>query len=99
MADFVIGDYIWDENKSAINAKKHGVTFMEARTVFDDINAIYRADDIHSRNEERFVVIGESEKTRLLMVCHCYFESGNIKRLISARKADKQETNLYKKGE
>ena len=65
------------------------------KTVFSDDFAVYFPDDEHSQNEERFIVIGESARSKLLMVCHCYRENGEVIRLISARKADKSETDLY----
>ena len=61
----------WDEGKNKSNFQKHGISFNEAQTVFSDDLAIYLADDEHSEDEERFVVIGESARTRLLVVCHC----------------------------
>jgi len=85
----------WDENKNQINIKKHGISFEEAETVFDDDNAIYLDDDEHSQDEERFVVIGRNEKQKVLVVCHCYRENSAIIRIISARKADKLETDWY----
>jgi hypothetical protein len=87
--------YIWDENKNIINIQKHSVSFTEAWTVFDDEFVIYLADDEHSQDEERFVVIGESVLKRLLIVCHCYRENDEKVRLISARKAKKAEINCY----
>ena len=85
----------WDENKNQINIKKHGISFEEAEAVFDDDNAIYLDDEEHSQEEARFVVIGRNEKQKTLVVCHCYRDSGTIIRLISARKADKLETDWY----
>ncbi|MCL2693521.1 MAG: BrnT family toxin [Oscillospiraceae bacterium] len=85
----------WDERKNQINIKKHGISFEEAQTVFDDDDAILIADDKHSEDEERFIIIGESELSRLLVVCHCCRESETVVRLISARKANKKETDLY----
>jgi hypothetical protein len=85
----------WDESKNQINIKKHGISFEEAQTVFDDDDAILIADDKHSEDEERFIIIGESELSRLLVVCHCCRESETVVRLISARKANKKETDLY----
>jgi hypothetical protein len=87
--------YEWDENKNQINIKKHGVSFEEAWTVFIDENHIYEIDDEHSQNEERFIIIGMSEQLKLLYVCHCYRESGDVIRLISARKAEKREAKAY----
>ena len=87
--------FAWDEEKSRINFQKHGVSFNEAKTVFSDDFLIYLADEEHSRDEERFIVIGESARLRLLVVCHCYREDDEIIRLISARKATKTETDWY----
>ena len=85
----------WDENKNRINIKKHGVSFSEAMTVFDDPNVLYKPDPDHSQNEERFIALGFSEKMHVLVVCHCYYESDFIIRIISARKATALETNQY----
>jgi hypothetical protein len=87
--------YEWDEDKNQINIKKHGVSFEEAWTVFNDENHLYEIDDEHSFNEERFVIIGMSEHSKLLYVCHCYRENGDVIRLISARKAEKGEIEAY----
>jgi uncharacterized DUF497 family protein len=85
----------WDENKNESNIHKHGISFDEAWTVFGDENAVFIADEDHSFYEERFIVIGYSDKPRLLVVCHCYRESDTVIRIISARKADKKERDLY----
>jgi hypothetical protein len=85
----------WDEDKNQANIKKHGISFEEAWTVFNDENQIYELDDEHSYNEERFVIIGMSKQSKLLYVCHCYRDSGNITRIISARRTDKIETEIY----
>jgi hypothetical protein len=85
----------WDENKNKSNFLKHGISFNEAQTVFSDDLAIYLTDDRHSEDEQRFIVIGESARTRLLVVCHCYRESETVIRLISARKAEGSECELY----
>jgi len=85
----------WDEEKNSSNITKHGITFNEAITVFDDDEAIFIRDDAHSQNEERFSVIGFSERLRLLIVCHCYRNNDTIVRIISARKANKSEELLY----
>jgi uncharacterized DUF497 family protein len=87
--------FIWDEDKNISNIKKHGVSFNEATSVFDDENAVYFDDAAHSLEEERFIVIGMSEMNKLLMVCHCYRDDDSIIRLISARKANKKESNSY----
>ena len=72
------------------------ITFEEASTVFEDDNLIYKLDEKHSVNEERYKIIGMSVYPRLLMVCHCIRE-GNTVRIISARKANKTETKEYER--
>ena len=92
-----MGDYIfsWDKNKNESNIQKHGVSFLEAMTVFDDRNALYKSDPDHSEHEERFIILGLSKNPRLLVVCHCYRENDKTIRIISARKATKSETKQY----
>jgi uncharacterized DUF497 family protein len=84
----------WDERKSASNKKKHGVTFEEAKSVFTDQFARLISDPDHSDDEDRFILLGTSIHSRLLVVCHCVRENDSI-RIISARKADKQEHEIY----
>lgn len=84
----------WDANKSASNEKKHGISFNEAKTVFTDQFARLISDPDHSEDEDRFILLGTSIHSRLLVVCHC-IRSNDCIRIISARKADKQERNLY----
>ena len=86
----------WDKNKAALNKKRHGVSFEEAATVFYDENAIEFYDPDHSESEDRFIMLGMSIKLRVLVVCHCVRKSGSIIRIISARKATKQETVKYR---
>ena len=85
----------WDERKAAANAKKHGVSFEEAKSVFVDEQAKLIDDPDHSLDEDRFVLLGLSSSLRLLVVCHCYRDEGNIIRFISARKATTQESRFY----
>ena len=85
----------WDENKNEINKKKHGVSFDEAKTVFYDENALLISDPEHSQDEERFIILGLSKKANLLVVCHCLRASETVIRIISARKATKNETKQY----
>lgn len=85
----------WDEKKSLSNKKKHGISFEEAQTVFLDENALLIHDPDHSREEDRFVLLGMSFKLRLLIVCHCYRKSKNIIRIISARRATRAEHKQY----
>ena len=77
--------------------KLTSVTFSEAATVFDDDNAVYFEDEAHSQDEERFIVIGFSERARMLMVCHCYRNGDLLIRIISARKADREESEYYRR--
>lgn len=85
----------WDEHKAATNAKKHGVSFDEAKSVFLDEHAKLIDDPDHSDDEDRFVLLGLSRTLRLLVVCHCYRSEGNIIRIISARKASSREAMSY----
>lgn len=62
----------WDERKAAANAKKHGVSFDEAKSAFYDERAKLIDDPDHSGEEDRFVLLGLSSVLRLLVVCHCY---------------------------
>jgi uncharacterized DUF497 family protein len=86
----------WDENKAKANERKHGISFLEAMTVFSDKDAVLMDDDIHSYEEDRFILLGVSNQTNLLMVCRCYRDEYNAIRLISARKANKQEEKIYR---
>lgn len=85
----------WDENKNIINKKKHKISFEEAQSVFYDPEALLINDPEHSQEEERFIIMGQSLKANLLVVCHCYRESETVIRIISARKATKTETSQY----
>ena len=89
----------WDESKNKLNIKKHGISFEEASTVFYDDEALIISDESHSEDEERFVLIGFSHKFNLLVVCHCYRQNESIIRIISARKATKNERKEYLKNE
>ncbi|MCI0666759.1 MAG: BrnT family toxin [Methylococcaceae bacterium] len=85
----------WDRKKGESNVKKHGVSFDEARTVFYDEHAIQFYDPDHSDEEDRFILLGQSFKPQILVVCHCVRTSETIVRIISARKADKDEAREY----
>jgi uncharacterized DUF497 family protein len=89
--------FIWDEGKARTNERKHGVTFNEAKTVFYDDNAELIGDPDHSGHEDRFVMLGMSDRARILIVCHCYRESNSIIRIISARKATRKEQAQYRR--
>lgn len=87
----------WDSNKNVLNQKKHGVSFEEAKTVFADELGRLIPDPDHSDGEERFILMGVSACSRLLVVCHCERDEDTI-RIISARKADKFEKRQYEGG-
>ena len=85
----------WDARKATLNANKHGVSFEEAQSVFSDDQARLIDDPEHSDDEERFVLLGLSSSLRLLVVVHCYRAEGNVIRIISARKATREEQRFY----
>jgi uncharacterized DUF497 family protein len=85
----------WHSTKSAVNAKKHGISFDEAKSVFSDENAKLISDPDHSDDEDRFLLLGISVRLRTLVVCHCYRGDDNIIRIISARKATTSESKIY----
>ena len=83
----------WDLGKARKNIRSHGVSFDEASTAFGDALSLTIYDPLHSDDEDRFVLIGNSHKNRLLVVVHT--ERGNRIRIISARKATKNERRQY----
>jgi len=85
----------WDERKNRENQRKHGVSFEEARSVFFDQQAVEFYDDGYMEMEDRFLLLGVSAKLRILMVCHCLRQGGGVIRIISARKATKNEQREY----
>ncbi len=89
----------WHKAKEILNIKKHNITFVEASTIFDDYFALYIEDEVHSNNEDRFVVIGYSNKGRLLttVITERYSETKKIIRIISARKSTKNERKIYER--
>jgi uncharacterized DUF497 family protein len=85
----------WDEKKNKANIRKHGVSFEEAQTAFLDEHAIRFFDPDHSQTEERFLLLGISQRLRVVVVCHCHRADEAVIRLISARKANKREESDY----
>lgn len=85
----------WDDTKSLLNKKKHGVSFEEASSAFSDENGILINDPDHSDDEDRFILLGLSMQLRLLVVCHCYRKDDDVIRIISARKAESHEAKSY----
>jgi uncharacterized protein len=90
-------EFSWNTKKAEINLKKHKVSFDEAVTVFYDEFATEYFDDTHSDDEDRFLMLGLSSKLRILIVCHCLRDSNNMIRIISARKATKNESKYYRR--
>lgn len=87
--------FTWDPAKALENERKHGIAFDEAKTVFSDEGALLIDDPDHSADEDRFIIIGFSSNARLLTVCHCYRESDQVIRIISARKSTRTESGQY----
>jgi uncharacterized protein len=85
----------WDARKAAENRRKHGVSFEEAEAVFSDEHALLVDDPEHSAEEARFILMGLSSRLRVLVVVHAYREAQSVIRLISARKANRQERMIY----
>lgn len=86
----------WDGNKAERNISKHGVSFEEAKTVFDDPLYVDFYDPDHSENEERYLIVGQSSRGRLLIVS--YTEREDSIRLISAREVTRTEREAYEEG-
>ena len=86
----------WDEKKAAVNLSKHGISFEEARTVFDDPLYVDFYDPDHSDEEERYIIVRESQPGNLLIVS--YTERADFIRLISARKVTRVEREVYEEG-
>lgn len=85
----------WDPRKADANLQKHGVSFDDAQTVFSDERARLIDDPDHSADEERFLLLGLSASLRLVVVAHCYRAAGGVIRIISARKATRDEQRHY----
>ncbi len=88
--------YEWDPKKAEANQRKHGVSFEEAATVFQDLNAVTFEDPDHSDEEPREVTVGLSRSGRVLFLSHC--DRRKRIRIISARKATPKEREQYAEG-
>jgi uncharacterized DUF497 family protein len=86
-------EFEWNPDKAALNLEKHGVSFQQAATVFDDPLSVTFPDPDHSTGESRYVIIGVSRFGQLLVVAHT--DRGEKVRIISARKASRQERRFY----
>ncbi|MFH1076997.1 MAG: BrnT family toxin [Pseudomonadota bacterium] len=89
-------EFEWDQNKAAFNLSSHGVSFDEAKTVFNDPLYVDFFDPDHSYNEHRYIIIGQSVNNRLLLVA--YTERENTIRLINSREATRKERKDYEEG-
>ena len=88
-------EFEWNPAKDKANLKRHGVSFEEAKSVFYDDYAVQFYDENHSEEEDRFLLLGMSNRSKLLMIVHCERDNGNKIRLISARKATSNESTYY----
>lgn len=86
--------YLWHPDKARANVRKHGIAFIEATTVFQDPHARIMYDPDHSADEHRQIIIGHSNRDRLLFVSF-HERDDNVVRLISARKATRAERMMY----
>ena len=89
--------FTWDPRKAASNRRKHGVSFEEAGSAFADRLSIAVPDPDHSENEERYLLLGLSDRDRLLVVAHV--ERGDVIRIINARPATRRERRRYEEGD
>lgn len=91
--------YEWNEEKNKLNQEKHGISFEEAKEVFEDALQISRLDHRFSYFEERWITVGSTTKYKVLVVANLFFteEGEEIIRIVSARKANKQERHSYEK--
>lgn len=85
----------WDERKSVLNKRKHGLSFEEAKAAFLDENALLIPDPDHSEDESRFILLGLGARLRILVVCHAYRKDEQVIRIISARRASPKEQRQY----
>ena len=94
-------EFDWSAEKAEANLKKHEVAFEEARTAFFDDYARQFFDDDNSEDEDRFLLLGMSNRSRILIICHCVREGSEsaggkeVIRIISARKATATERTFY----
>lgn len=87
-------EYEWDRKKAKENEEKHGVSFEEAITAFQDDRGLYLPDP-QQHEEERFILIGMAASTRILFVVHAEVVTRNRTRIISARVASKRQRLMY----
>ena len=92
-------NFEWNVEKEVINIKKHGIDFEQAAYVFSDPFALNKYDNMHSEEEDRWILLGKSLNEVILVVVHTFKDENDIEfvRIISARKATKKEKQAYKK--
>jgi uncharacterized DUF497 family protein len=90
--------FVWDEIKNKSNQQKHGIWFDEAQTIWADPGANEFFDPEHSNDEERFIRIGYSVRSRILLVVFCELKEGEVVRIVSARKATSREKKDHEEG-
>jgi len=83
--------FVWDDGKNHENVRKHGISFEEAATVFENFPLEVYFDPDHSEHEDRYIALGFSNNGRVLLVVHCENPTGSEIRIISARRATKRE--------
>ncbi len=88
-------EFQWDKEEATFNRQTHGISFVEAKSIFFDENARIIPDPEYPREEERFILIGLSVTVRQIVVCRCFKEGENMIRLLSARKATSCESEQY----
>ena len=86
----------WDEAKQKLNQRKHGISFKKAQSAFFDINARLKVSSEHGSDEYRFLLMGFSNKSRLIVVVHTYLDDERTTRIISARKATNKGRFQYR---
>ncbi|MGZ8487268.1 MAG: BrnT family toxin [Candidatus Binatia bacterium] len=94
-------EFEWDANKARLNLRRHGISFAEAKTVFNDPLLVTFSDDDHSEDEERFISIGLSGFNNVLLVVHTEHETMAdlvSVRIISCRNATASERRIYEEG-
>jgi len=85
----------WNEQKNQLNKNKHGISFEEAKEIFDDPFQLSKLDCRFNYGEERWITIGATKKGHLLVVANLFFSDGNVIKIISARLANLQEKKYY----
>ena len=88
-------EFEWNSGKAKANVRKHRVSFKEAVTVFYDENAFEFYDPEHSIKEDRFLLLGLSRSARILVISFCHRKNDAVFRIISARKANRSESQNY----